>query len=117
MVQHLLLTLVAAPLLLLSNHAVLVGLTEIRADHRRPIRRAGGSVALGTGVVDTALSRALHRGAVGRHQPRFTNGRSRAAAHYFEHLVFFSAAILFWWPPARSPAARWVSRAHGLRVG
>jgi len=113
MVQHLLLTLVAAPLLLLSN-SMPVLLWALPRDERVGLGRLVGQ----PGPVRSALQWLTHPVVawtlfVGSqwawHQPTWYGlALANPWAHYAEHLVFFGTAILFWWPvigaaPLRSP--------------
>ncbi len=103
MVQHLLLTLVAAPLLLLSN-SMAVLLWGLPREERTTIGRMLGQ----PGPVRTLLGwLTLPLVAwwlfVGTqwfwHQPpAYQWALENTWAHYGEHLMFFGTAILFWWP-------------------
>jgi putative membrane protein len=103
MVQHLLLTLVAAPLLLLSNSMPVL----LWALPRRQRRLLGGLVGQ-PGALRSALrwlTRPLIAGGLfvvtqwAWHQPLpYQWALENVWAHYFEHLIFFGTAILFWWP-------------------
>ncbi len=113
MVQHLLLTLVAAPLLLMSNSmAVFIwalprryrasagGLLGRPGPVRSGLRRLGRPLIAGTIFVVTQWA---------WHQPLLYEwALENRWAHYFEHVTFFATAMLFWWPvigaaPLRSP--------------
>jgi cytochrome c oxidase assembly factor CtaG len=113
MVQHLLLTLVAAPLLLLSN-SMPVLLWGLPKSERVTVGRLIGQ----PGPLRSALvwlTQPLVAGSLfivvqwAWHQPLLYEWSLESRwAHYFEHLVFFGVAILFWWPvigaaPLRTP--------------
>jgi cytochrome c oxidase assembly factor CtaG len=113
MVQHLLLTLVAAPLLLLSNSMPVI-LWGLPRDERVGLGRLVGR----PGPTRSALRWLTHPLVawwlfVGTqwfwHQPTFYQwALENRWAHYAEHIVFFGTAVLFWWPvigaaPLRSP--------------
>src|SRR6266508_1891818 len=113
MVQHLLLTLVAAPLLLLSN-SMPVLLWALPPRDRAAIGRLIGQPGpLRSTLV--WLTQPLIAGGVfvvtqwAWHQPvLYELALASRWAHYLEHLVFFGTAVLFWWPvigaaPLRTP--------------
>jgi len=103
MVQHLLLTLVAAPLLLLSNsmpvlmwalppryRAAVGGLVGQPGAFRSGMYWLGKPFVAGVIFVVTQWA---------WHQPlAYQWALDNLWAHYFEHLTFFLTAILFWWP-------------------
>jgi putative membrane protein len=108
MVQHLLLSLVAAPLLLLSNSMpVLVWAFSPRD------RATVGSLVGRPGAIRSALRfMTLPLVAwwlfVGTqwlwHQPiAYQWALENRWAHYLEHITFFVTAIAFWWPVIGSP--------------
>jgi cytochrome c oxidase assembly factor CtaG len=105
MVQHLLLTMVAAPLLLLSN-AVAVMLWAFPPDSRE---RAGLVSMVSPRGSLMRLVHLLTRPLVAWiafvacqwlwHQPGpYQLAATQQVAHYAEHLTFFGTALLFWWP-------------------
>jgi cytochrome c oxidase assembly factor CtaG len=99
MVQHLLLTLVAAPLLLVSN-SMPVFMWALPPRHRGAVGR------LLTNVPTLRwLSQPLVAGSIfvvtqwAWHQPvAYQWALENRFAHYFEHISFFATALLFWWP-------------------
>jgi putative membrane protein len=103
MVQHLLLTLVAAPLLLLSNSMpVLLWAVPVR------YRATVGGLVGRPGAARSALrwlARPLIAGMLfvitqwAWHQPAaYQWALENRWAHYLEHVTFFGTALLFWWP-------------------
>jgi putative membrane protein len=103
MVQHLLLTLVAAPLLLLSNSMpVLMWALPPAA------RGSVGNLVARPGPLRSlthALTRPLLAGGIfvitqwAWHQPlAYQWALESRGAHYLEHVTFFATALLFWWP-------------------
>jgi putative membrane protein len=113
MVQHLLLTLVAAPLLLLSN-SMPVLLWALAPNQRATLGRLVGQ----PGPLRSVL-RALTKPIVAWwlfvgtqwafHLPAvYQLALDNRWAHYAEHVTFFATAVLFWWPvigaaPLRTP--------------
>jgi cytochrome c oxidase assembly factor CtaG len=103
MVQHLLLTLVAAPLLLLSNSmAVLLwGLPPAeRTTLGRLVGRPGALRSTLTWLTLPLVAWWLFVGTQWLwHQPfAYQWALESRWAHYAEHLMFFITAIVFWWP-------------------
>lgn len=103
MVQHLLLTLVAAPLLLLSNSmpVLLWALPpRSRASVGRVFTRPGPVRSLLRVLTKPLLAAGIF--IVGQwvwHQPMaYQWALENRWAHYFEHISFFATALLFWWP-------------------
>ena len=121
MTQHMLLMAVAAPLLLLADPlpAILWALP-------RPLRRRTGRLLAGGRPLRATWERltavpvaALVYAAVlwAWHHPRaYEAALGGEWVHHVEHLAFFGAAVLFWWPVigpaprARRPAS------YGLRI-
>ncbi len=103
MVQHLLLTLVAAPLLLLSN-SMPVLMWALPPRYRGSV----GGIFSRPGAARSLLrwlTRPLIAGVLfvviqwGWHQPlAYQWALENRWAHYFEHVTFFASALLFWWP-------------------
>ena len=127
MVQHLLLTLVAAPLLLLSN-SMPVLLWALPPPERATVGRLVGqtrSTSLGAALADRPLVAgiAVRRDAVAWHLPLLYEwALENRWAHYFEHVIFFVTAILFWWPvigaaPLRSPLGYPARMAYTFLAG
>jgi cytochrome c oxidase assembly factor CtaG len=102
MLQHLLLTLVGAPLLILGQ-PLLPLLWALPLPTRRSLARA---FAPGTGLHATAerltnpwVALVLHVGTVlAWHVPALYDAALRSTAiHYGQHATFFGTALLFWW--------------------
>jgi cytochrome c oxidase assembly factor CtaG len=108
MVQHLLLSLVAAPLLLLSNSMPVL----LWAFSPRERATLGGLVGQPGPIRSTLRFLTLPLVAwwlfVGTqwlwHQPlAYQWALENRWAHYLEHVTFFGTAIAFWWPVIGSP--------------
>jgi putative membrane protein len=103
MVQHLLLLLVAAPLLLMSN-SMPVLLWALPTSERATLGRLVGRPGRFRRVLQTLTHPMLAWWLfVGTqwvwHQPlAYEWALSSRWAHYFEHVTFFTTAVLFWWP-------------------
>src|SRR5712692_6575816 len=121
MAQHLLLTMTAAPLLLLGNPLPLVlwGLPpNVRRRLAVPFRRgAWPRFALST-LTFWPLAGLLHVASVWVwHLPLLYDAAAEhELVHALEHVIFFGTALLFWWPIIR-PAPRLGPRLHpGLQI-
>lgn len=105
MIQHLLLTLVAAPLMLAAS-PVAAYLWSLPSDVRYTV--AGSLARRGrTGRLMRKLT--FPRSAllvyiltmyVWHLPPMYQTAIHHESVHYLEHLMFFGAAVLFWWPIA-----------------
>src|SRR4051794_1710463 len=103
MVQHLLLSLVAPPLLLLSSSMPVL----LWAFSRRE-RAALGRMVGQPGPIRTLLKPLTHPLTawtlfvapqwIWPHPPAYDLALENRYVHYFEHITFFLTAILFWWP-------------------
>src|SRR5947207_2761381 len=108
MVQHLLLSLVAAPLLLLSS-SMPVLLWALPAHDRATLGRLVGQ----PGPARSTLRGLTHPLVAwflfvvtqwAWHQPlAYDWALENRWAHYLEHLSFFITAVLFWWPVVGAP--------------
>ncbi len=113
MVQHLLLSLVAPPLLLLSNSFPVMLWALPRHDRLSVGRLLGQPGPIRSGLrwlMHPVIAWALFVGTQWVwHLPIGYNwALENRWAHYLEHLSFFATAIIFWWPvigsaPLRSP--------------
>jgi putative membrane protein len=108
MVQHLLLSLVAAPLLLLSSSMpVLVWALPARnrATIGRVIGQPGPIRSVLRGLTQPLVAWWLF--VIGQwvwHQPAaYDWALENPWAHYLEHVSFFVTAVLFWWPVIGAP--------------
>ncbi len=90
MVQHLLLTLVGIPLLLLGVPGWLV----------RPALRPPGALKLARALTSPVTAFLLFNGVFALwHWPALYDlALEREPIHAFEHLTFLATAVLFWWP-------------------
>lgn len=98
MVQHLLLTLIAAPLLV-AGRPVLVTAAALPAARRRQLHRIGRFRAfalLGHPLVAWLLFAAV--GWAVHFSPLFELALDHPAAHAVEHALFLGSALLFWRP-------------------
>ncbi|HEX2023484.1 MAG TPA: cytochrome c oxidase assembly protein [Acidimicrobiales bacterium] len=98
MVQHLLLTLVAAPLLV-AGRPLLVATAALSDDHRRRLLRVGRTPALA--LLAHPLVAWLVLAAVGwivHFSPLFDLALEHPLAHAAEHALFLGSALLFWRP-------------------
>ena len=108
MVQHLLLSLVAPPLLLLSS-SMPVLLWALPAHERQTLGRLvgqPGGIRAGLKLLTHPMvALALFVGTQWAwHQPvAYDLALENRLAHYFEHVSFFVTAILFWWPVIGAP--------------
>jgi putative membrane protein len=108
MVQHLLLSLVAAPLLLLSS-SMPVLLWALPANDRATIGRLvgqpGPTRSVLRGLTHPLVAWWLFVGTQWVwHQPvAYDWALENRWAHYLEHLSFFLTAVLFWWPVIGAP--------------
>jgi cytochrome c oxidase assembly factor CtaG len=103
MVQHLLLLLVAAPLLLLSNSMPVMMWAlprQERATLGRLVGQPGRVRSLLRTLTHPMLAWWLFVGTQWLwHQPvAYEWALASRWAHYFEHITFFATSILFWWP-------------------
>jgi len=99
MVQHLLLTLVAAPLLVLGAPVTLllrVASSETRRRRIMPILRSRVLGAAGHPIVAWLLFTAVMWGS--HFSPLFDLALEDPLVHEAEHALFLGSALLFWWP-------------------
>jgi cytochrome c oxidase assembly factor CtaG len=101
MSQHMLLVVVAAPLLMLGNVGV-VALTALPGRVRVPLGRAFATPALRrvrAWLFAVPLATAVHGVVLWLwHAPRLYDAAlADPLLHYLEHLTLFGTAVLFWW--------------------
>ena len=115
MVQHMLLELVAAPLLLAGAPITLA----LRAS-RPPIRRRLLALlhsrvlrAISFPVVTWILFAAVNWG--WHFSVLYDEALENAALHYFQHATFLGAALLFWWPAIGADPSPW-RLPHPMRL-
>ena len=107
MVQHMLLELVAAPLLLLGAPATLA-LRAASSSVRRGLLRVLHSRAIAV-LTFPLLSWVLFAGVNwGWHfSSLYNQALENPPLHYLEHASFLVAALLFWWPVVGADPGRW----------
>jgi putative membrane protein len=115
MAQHVLLTLVAAPLLLLGRPGELA-LRVVSPERRRRWLRLGrgrvGRLASSPLLAWTAFAAA---GWVIHFSPLFDAALRSPPVHVAEHALFLATALLFWWPVVGGHPGR-PSLPHGVRL-
>lgn len=116
MIQHLLLTMVAAPLLLLGNPltACLWGMPP-RARHAlgHPLTRQAKFRRMLTALTRLPVAWTIYVGILWVwHLPLLYGAAlEHEVIHIVEHLTFFGSSLIFWWPIIR-PAPRLHPRLH-----
>ena len=113
MTEHLLLTVGAPPLLLLGSPlvALLWGLPDQeRRGAARLLRPNAGLFKVGSRLARPAVALTLFVMTFALwHVPvLYDAAQGQTLIHYTEHVMFFTTALLFWWPvihPAGAPAA------------
>jgi putative membrane protein len=117
MVQHLLLVMVAAPLLVLAAPITLtlrVSSPETRKRiilpilHSRPVRFISFPVV--TWVLFAGVMWASH------FSPLFDASLDNEPIHVFEHFLYLATALLFWWPVVGADPSPW-RLPHPARLG
>jgi putative copper resistance protein D len=117
MVQHLLLTMAAAPLLALGAPITLllrVSSPETRQRrilpvlHSRPLRIISFPVV--TWIVFAAVMWGSHFSSL------FDASLENEAIHFFEHALYLGSALLFWWPVVGADPSPW-RLPHAARIG
>jgi putative copper resistance protein D len=107
MVQHMLLELVAAPLLLIGAPATLtlraaspsVRRRLLAVLHSRPLALL--TFPLVTWLLFAAVNWGWHFSTL------YDQALENPALHYLQHATFLGAALLFWWPVVGADPARW----------
>lgn len=117
MVQHLVLMLVAAPLLALAapiTQVLRVASPRVRQRVILPVLHSGPIGVLGHPVVTWTVFTAVLW--FGHFSPLFDAALNDAFVHDLEHVLFLGAALLFWWPVVGlDPAPRRMS--YPARIG
>ena len=122
MVQHLLLIVCAAPLLLLADPfaALCWALPAPVRSHAGRLLRPGTPLrTLWRGLTTVWVAWLAHVAAVWLwHLPSaYDAAVADRVVHDVEHLAFFGTAVLFWWPIAQPAPRLRVPTAYGIRVG
>lgn len=116
MVQHVLLMLVAAPLIALSAPITLLLRLSSHTTRRRwilPILHSRLVRVLSFPVVGWILFAAVMW--IAHFSPLFNAALEDPLVHDFEHLLFIAVALLFWWPAVALDPAPW-RMGHPVRV-
>jgi cytochrome c oxidase assembly factor CtaG len=117
MVQHVLLMLVAAPLLALSAPIVLMLRLSSPATRRRwllPVLHSRIVRFLAFPITAWVLFAAIMWGV--HFSPLFNASLEDPTVHDFEHALFLVGALLFWWPAVALDPAPWRMN-HPARIG
>jgi cytochrome c oxidase assembly factor CtaG len=120
MIEHLLLTIVAPPLLLLGRPLVpwLWGLPDQeRRGAARLLAPHGPLARIGAALAEPKLALLLFvtTFAVWHVPSLYDAAQGQALVHYVEHALFFGTALLFWWPVIHpSGGSRTLSRVAGI---
>src|SRR3954471_7780425 len=117
MVQHLLLTMVAAPLLALGAPITLllrVSSPETRRRRILPVLHSRVLRAISFPVVTWIVFAAVMWGS--HFSPLFDASLDNEAMHLVEHALYLGAGLLFWWPVVGADPSPW-RLPHPARVG
>jgi cytochrome c oxidase assembly factor CtaG len=117
MVQHVLLMLVAAPLLALSAPVTLLlrlSSSETRRRWLLPILHSRVVLFLAHPVAAWVMFAAMMWGT--HFSPLFNASLEDPAIHDIEHAIFLTGALLFWWPAVALDPAPW-RMGHPARIG
>jgi putative copper resistance protein D len=116
MVQHILLAMVAAPLLALAAPITLILRVSSSATRKRwvlPVLHSRVVRVLAFPVVAWLIFAAVMWGS--HFSPLFDAALEDPLVHDFEHLLFLSAGLLFWWPAVALDPAPW-RMPHPMRA-
>jgi cytochrome c oxidase assembly factor CtaG len=116
MVQHILLTLVAAPLLALSGPITLLlrlAASDVRKRRILPILHSRIVRAVSFPVVAWVLFAGVMWGT--HFSPVFDAALENPLVHDLEHVVYLTAAVLFWWPAVGVDPSPW-RMSHPVRA-
>jgi len=115
MVQHLLLMLIAAPLILLGTPLLIARQSGVGALERTAGRLAH-SRSLRAAVWPPAAWALYAAVLVGSHfSPLYEAALEQPAVHVLEHALYLAAALVFWYPVVGLEPSGW-RMGHGLRV-
>jgi putative copper resistance protein D len=115
MAQHLLLTLVAAPLLVLGAPLTLAVRAVSRPRRRRLLRALNGRVITALGHPLVAWSQFAVVMWATHFSDFFQLALENTWVHALEHGLFLGSATLFWWPVLGESTGRW-RMSHPLRL-
>jgi len=116
MVQHLLLTMVAAPLLLLGTPVTLAlraATPELRRGVLLPMLHSRVVRALTFPVLSWGVFAAVMWGS--HFSPIFEDALVNTWDHRLEHVIFLGAALMFWWPAIAVDPSPW-RMPHPVRM-
>jgi putative membrane protein len=117
MVQHLLLTLVAAPLLAVGAPITLllrVSSSETRRRYILPVLHSRPLRLISHPVVTWILFAAVMWGS--HFSPLFDASLDNELIHTFEHALYLGTGLLFWWPVVGADPSPW-RLPHPARIG
>lgn len=117
MVQHLLLMMVAAPLLAMGAPITLLLRVSAPDTRRRvilPILHSRPLKIISFPVVTWIIFAAVMWGS--HFSPLFDAALDNEAIHFGEHALYLGAALLFWWPVVGADPSPW-RLAHPARIG
>lgn len=117
MVQHLLLTLVAAPLLVLGAPITLLLRVSSPETRRRvilPVLHSWPVKIISFPVVTWIIFAAVMWGS--HFSPLFDASLDNDAIHLFEHALYLGSGLLFWWPVVGADPSPW-RLSHPARIG
>jgi putative copper resistance protein D len=117
MVQHLLLTMVAAPLLVLAAPITLLLRVSTPETRRRvilPVLHSWPVRVISFPVVTWILFAAVMWGS--HFSSLFDASLDNEAVHVFEHALYLGTALLFWWPVVGADPSPW-RLPHPARIG
>jgi cytochrome c oxidase assembly factor CtaG len=117
MVQHVLLMLVAAPLMALGAPVTLM--LRLSSSHTRrrwllPVLHSRFMQVIGHPVVAWVMFAAMMWGT--HFSPLFNASLEDPVTHDLEHVLFLTGALLFWWPAVALDPAPW-RMGHPARIG
>jgi putative membrane protein len=117
MVQHLLLTMVAAPLLVMGAPITLLLRVSSPETRRRvilPVLHSWPVKVISYPVVTWVIFAAVMWGS--HFSPLFDASLENDTIHLFEHALYLGAGLLFWWPVVGADPSPW-RLPHPARIG